>query len=176
MNLGTVYGTLGEKESYFSSCSAVLPIRIMLIWIQDMKKFVSYPDPGRTLIRIQAKTIRIRILDNDTDPADPDPQHCCWIILAVTAFFGGSASFFRIRTRLLFTLLVQHFVISFWCHVVQVPFRGPVYDFIFIAFKYLNVTSIRIKLIEEKEKKFITEKFLKQQDSDPHQSDPNLQR
>ena len=77
MNLGTVYGTLGEKESYFSSCSAVLPIRIMLIWIQDMKKFVSYPDPGRTLIRIQAKTIRIRILDNDTDPADPDPQHCC---------------------------------------------------------------------------------------------------
>ena len=45
-----------------------------------------------------------------------------------------------------------------------------------IQLKYLNVTSIRIKLIEEKEKKFITEKFLKHQDSDPHQSDPNLQR
>ena len=40
-----------------------------------------------------------------------------------------------------------------------IPFRGPVYDFIFIAFKYLNVTSIRIKLIEEKEKKFLNSRI-----------------
>ena len=49
---------------------AVWRIRIILIQIriQDVKKFVTDPDPGRTLIRIriQAKTIRIWIQQKRT--------------------------------------------------------------------------------------------------------------
>ena len=55
----------------------VCRIRIILIRIQDGKKFVTDPNLGWTLIRIriQAKTIRIRIQGNGTDSTDPDPPH-----------------------------------------------------------------------------------------------------
>ena len=40
---------------------AVLRIRNILIRIRGLKKFVTDPDPDRTLIRIKSKTVRIRI-------------------------------------------------------------------------------------------------------------------
>ena len=54
-----------RKAGDVKQAGAVLKIRIILIQIQDVKKFVTDPDPGRTLIqiwiRIQAKMIRIWI-------------------------------------------------------------------------------------------------------------------
>ena len=39
---------------------AVLRIRKILIQIRGLKKFVTDPDPDRTLIRIKSKTVRIQ--------------------------------------------------------------------------------------------------------------------